>query len=342
MAMALFLVAGAPTVAMADEGGVSMWLPGGFGSLAAVPPNPGWSFAAITYYSSVQAGADVARARQVLIGRRTINVNLNLNAELEGDIPAVFVVPAYTFENRIWDGFLTLSLMAGGARPTIDIDAAISGMIGGLPFGTERTLSDSRAGFADLYPRAAMSWNHGVHNTMIYSMADLPVGTYDSSRLANIGIGHYAIDGGGGYTYFNPETGSEFSVASGLTYNFKNPYTDYQNGIDVHIDWAASHFFTKQFHAGVVGYHYNQLSDDRTGTPLLQDIRSRVTAVGPQIGYLFPIGDMQGYLNLKAYFEFDAAHRPEGINAWLTFSIAPAAKHAAAPPPSSQSASRRR
>jgi hypothetical protein len=30
-------------------------------------------------------------------------------------------------------------------------------------------------------------------------------------RLANIRIGHGAIDAGGGYTYFNPQTGREFS-----------------------------------------------------------------------------------------------------------------------------------
>jgi hypothetical protein len=35
-----------------------------------------------------------------------------------------------------------------------------------------------------------------------------------------------------------------------------------------------------------------------------------VFAVGPQIGYLFPVGDTQGYLNLKGYKEFGAEHRP--------------------------------
>jgi hypothetical protein len=34
---------------------------------------------------------------------------------------------------------------------------------------------------------------------------------------------------------------------------------------------------------------------------------------------------MQGYLNLKGYGEFDAAARPSGWNAWLTFSISPTA-----------------
>jgi hypothetical protein len=49
-----------------------------------------------------------------------------------------------------------------------------------------------------------------------------------------------------------------------------------------------------------------------------------VFAVGPQIGYLFPVGDTQGYLNLKGYKEFGAEHRPEGWNVWLTFAISPA------------------
>ena len=51
--------------------------------------------------------------------------------------------------------------------------------------------------------------------------------------------------------------------------------------------------------------------------------QSQVVGVGPQIGFLFPVGDMQGYLNLKAYGEFDAANRPSGWNTWFTFSISP-------------------
>jgi hypothetical protein len=43
---------------------------------------------------------------------------------------------------------------------------------------------------------------------------------------------------------------------------------------------------------------------------------SRVIGVGPQIGFIFPVAGMQGYLNLKAYKEFDNANRPDGWNAW--------------------------
>jgi hypothetical protein len=52
---------------------------------------------------------------------------------------------------------------------------------------------------------------------------------------------------------------------------------------------------------------------------------SRVIGIGPQVGHLFPVAGMQGYVNLKAYGEFDSRNRPSGWNAWLTFSISPAA-----------------
>jgi hypothetical protein len=49
-----------------------------------------------------------------------------------------------------------------------------------------------------LYPQFFVRWNTGVHNYMTYITGDIPVGAYDSTRLSNIGIGHGAIDGGGG------------------------------------------------------------------------------------------------------------------------------------------------
>ena len=49
-------------MARADEGGVSFWIPGFFGSLAATPAQPGWSGTTIYYHDSVSAGGDVARA----------------------------------------------------------------------------------------------------------------------------------------------------------------------------------------------------------------------------------------------------------------------------------------
>src|SRR5262245_53118666 len=66
-------VALTPCQARADEGGLSFWVPGFFGSLAATPQTPGFSYATILYHASVDAGSDVAFARQVTRGRLTAN-----------------------------------------------------------------------------------------------------------------------------------------------------------------------------------------------------------------------------------------------------------------------------
>jgi hypothetical protein len=164
-----------------------------------------------------------------------------------------------------------------------------------------------------------------VSNLVVYVMGDIPVGAYDSMRLSNLGIGHGAVDAGVGYTYFDQKTGLEFSAVTGLTYNFINPSTNYQNGVDWHLDWAASQFLSQQFSLGVVGYIYKEIGCDSGSGDRVGCFQSQVFGVGPQVTYLFPVGNMQGYLNLKAYKEFDAQNRPDGWNAWLTFAISPAA-----------------
>jgi hypothetical protein len=79
----------------------------------------------------------------------------------------------------------------------------------------------------------------GRHNEMIYITGNIPSGTYDHTRLANLSFGWVAVDGGAGYL-LDPKTGHEFSIVGCLTYNFINPDLQYQNGIDFQVDWGAS------------------------------------------------------------------------------------------------------
>jgi hypothetical protein len=195
---------------------------------------------------------------------------------------------------------------------------------GNIPFMRSDSISDSVWGFGDLVPQFNLRWNAGVHNYMTYITGDIPVGAYDSTRLSNIGLGHGAIDAGGGYTYFNPVTGHEFSGVLGFTYNFENRSTQYQNGVDMHFDWGASQFLTKQFQIGLVGYVYKELGCDSGSGDRVGCFQSQVVGVGPQLGFIFPVGDMQGYINLKGYGEFAAKNRPDGWNTWVTFVISPA------------------
>jgi hypothetical protein len=312
--------------AVADEGGVSFWIPGLFGSLAAAPQQPGWSFTTIFYNTNVKAGADVAFARQVNRGNINVNFNGNLNINLKADAPLQFLLPSYTFATPVLGGQATFLLLGAYGRNETSVSGTLTGG-GPLGFTVSGGRSDTTWGWGDLAPMFTLRWNKGLDNWMAYITGDIPVGAYDPTRLANIGIGHGAIDAGGGYTYFNPQTGHEFSAVLGFTYNFENQDTNYKNGVDMHLDWGASRFVTKEWQIGLVGYFYNQLSCDSGSGDRVGCFESRVVGVGPQIGHIFKIDDQyQGYVNLKGYKEFDSASRPDGWNVWATLVISPAAE----------------
>jgi hypothetical protein len=321
--------------ARADEGGVSFWVPGFFGSLAAAPQQPGWSLATVYYHTSVSAGADVALAKEIQIGRIPGNVTANVNASLNASGDLGFAAPTYVFATPVLGGQAAASLMAAYGTTSSSLAGTVTGSLTGpggttLPFGPRfDNISGTAWGFGDLYPQFSVRWNAGVNNYMTYLTGDIPVGVYSSSSLANIGIGHGAIDGGGGYTYFNPMTGHEFSAVLGLTYNMQNQSTQYQNGVDLHLDLGASQFLTQQVQAGVVGYIYKEIGCDSGTGDRVGCFQSQVLGIGPQLGFIFPVGGMQGYINLKGYEEFDSSDRPKGWNAWVTFVLSPAA----APPP---------
>src|SRR5260370_1871424 len=92
IAIALFSQA-----SLADEGGVSFWLPGFFGSLAATPQQPGWSLATIYYHTTVSAGSDVALARQFQLAKIPLNLTANLNANLTATRDVGHLIPPYQF-----------------------------------------------------------------------------------------------------------------------------------------------------------------------------------------------------------------------------------------------------
>jgi len=309
LALALLIITGpfVSQLAYADEGGVSFWLPGQYGSLAAVPAEPGWSVPLVYYHAS--SDADVSK--EFAPGGR-------ITAGLDVDIDLLLAIPTYVFADPVFGGQASLSMAGIYGRAEVDVNATLTGPGGGVLSGSE---SDSLTAFGDLYPSASLRWNHGVHNTMIYTMLGVPVGSYEVGRLANIGTNHWSVDVGGGYTYLNTNTGREFSAVAGLTYNFENPDTDYQNGIDAHLDWGASQFLSEQVHVGLVGYFFYQITGDSGSGAKLGDFKSRVNGIGPQVGYIFTMGERQAYLNLKGYWEFGAENRPEGWNSWLTLSL---------------------
>ena len=280
----------------------------------------------------------MALAKEFEIKNLPVSIQAQINASVHATGDLGFVIPTYVFATPVLGGQASFSLVEAYGVSSASLNGTVSGTVTGplgtmIPFGPRfDSISDTTWGFSDLIPQFALRWNSGVNNYMTYVTGDIPIGAYNSSRLANVGIGHGAIDAGAGYTYFNPQTGHELTGVLGFTANLINPSTQYLNGVDLHFDWGASQFLSKQLMVGLVGYAYKDIGCDSGSGDHVGCFQSQVLGVGPQVGYIFPVGGMQGYVNLKAYAEFAGNDRPSGWNAWVTFVISPPAPTPAASP----------
>jgi hypothetical protein len=294
----------ASNVALADQGGVPFWFSGQFASLAAVPATPGWSLAIVPYYYNGSASAS-----------KDFQIGETVTAGLKSNAPIVIAQPGYAPETKILGGqpYVGLGWGIGANRTSVDLTLSNPGIAVGR--------GDSASGGLDLYPFASLAWTKGDDNWMTYVTGDIPTGAYQASRLSNLGIGHGAIDGGGGYTYLNDKTGLEFSGVVGVTYNWQNTHTNYKNGVDSHLDWAVSQFLSENWEVGVVGYVYQQLTGDSGSGDKIGAFKSRVASVGPEVGYVFKYNGQPAYLNLRGYWEFWAQNRVEGYALFATLSI---------------------
>ena len=289
---------------LADEGGVPFWMSGQYASMAAVPMATGWSLVAMPYVYSGSADKS-----------KTFQRGSSLNAGLSTRESLVLMQLGYVGEEKILGGQPYLGFGWGPGSNTTT--ASVSTTHPSTQFNRANTSN----GVTDIYPLASLTWNQGNNNFKTYITGDIPIGTYNSTSLSSIGIGHAAMDAGGGYTYLNNTTGLEFSSVVGATYNWMNNQTNYKNGIDSHLDWSLSQFVSQNWQVGIAGYVYYQLTADSGSGARLGAFKSQVTAIGPQVGYLFNIGKKQAYINLRAYKEFWAQNRVEGYAMISTISI---------------------
>ena len=304
-----------PRAALADVGGLSFWFPGAFGSLVAIPGVPGWAYTTVYVHAQENAGAG---KNFVTSGGIPGSVVAGLSARAD----AVAEAFTYTSAMPVLGGQAAFTVVSALGNVNAGISATLTGPLGNAISGNA---SDNRTTLSDVIYQGTLKWNQGVHNEMVYFTGNIPSGTYDPHRLANLSLGFVAFDAGAGYTYLDPKSGHEFSVAGGLTYSLMNPDLQYQNGIDFHIDWGASQFISKNVHIGLVGYFFQQLTGDSGPGAKLGPFKTSTVGIGPQIGFIIPISEgYQGYLNLKGYRDLAVENRPEGWTAWVTFAISPA------------------
>jgi hypothetical protein len=58
---------------------------------------------------------------------------------------------------------------------------------------------------------------------------------------------------------------------------------------DLHFDWGASQFVSKEVQVGVVGYAYKDIGCDSRSGDRVGCFRSQVLVIGPQLGFVIPV-----------------------------------------------------
>ena len=179
----------------ADESGASFWSPGTFANLAAVPGEPGWSFSATYFHTTLMGGSNVATADTLPRFPRT-TLTVQLDADIKTNVDLAILTPAYTFATPVWGGRLGFNLFIPVGTARTQIDALVTGALGPIGFATQNSISDRLTSFGDPAPQLSLKWNEGANNFMVYSRGGVPIGDYDPDRIVNLGDGHASWDNG--------------------------------------------------------------------------------------------------------------------------------------------------
>src|SRR5450755_4938593 len=86
---------------------------------------PGWAFASVYYHTSISAGADIARSRELQIGNFNPNLNVTLNATLKANADLALLVPSYTFANPVFGGQLAMQMAAIVGRSSASVNGTL-------------------------------------------------------------------------------------------------------------------------------------------------------------------------------------------------------------------------
>jgi hypothetical protein len=175
-----------------------------------------------------------------------------------------------SYDQEVWVNTTKLIYMSD-----VDVLGGRFGAVLGIPYVIDVTArgtvvapvpfeaSGNSSGFSDPSLTAFVNWKvgdtkHVTTGMTVYS----DLGSYDVNRIINLGRNYWSLDTIASFTWLDPKTGHEFSITGGFLFNTTNPDTDYQTGTEFHTDVALAQHFPGNIAVGLIGYYYNQLSDD--------------------------------------------------------------------------------
>ncbi len=286
-----------PAPSEAGEGAFSNYFPGAYGSLLpGMAPEPGNVFASVNLLYNGKAS-------------RAVNGG-KIDASMESK--AFYAL----FQGlHVWDAPELGGRFAIGGYLPLGY-ASYSASVGGLS-----TSQDEFAlGDIGIIP-ASYYRSSGNFHTNVYGLIIAPTGKYDTSSSVNIGRNYWSMDLVAALTWFDPESGTEFSVVPGLMFNTKNPDTNYQTGTEFHMDFMFNQFVSEDLALGIHGYAYKQVTGDSGSGALLGDFKGEAFGIGPAISWIPKSSGGSVALSASWVHDVHSKNRLSGDYATLSFSI---------------------
>lgn len=294
--------------ANATDDGRNIYLLGSAGLGAGVVPAPGVYVTNLTYAyeGSVGPSVEFPRGGQIQTG---VDANAVVNSPI-----VTWIAP-----QSVVGGNVGISLILPYGYAEGSADTTLTGPRGRtLALGTH----DDVFAIGDPQAIAFLGWHLDELHGKIYALANVPLGQWSKTNLANIGFNHWAVDIGGAFTWLNKPSGVEVSTAVGFTYNFTNEDDDYKSGKEFHLEYAvAKHFSESPLTLGVNGYYYKQISGDSGSSARLGSFKGEAAAIGPVINFTILAGPQPIVVEAKFFHEFHATNRLEGDAGFLTLTF---------------------
>ena len=198
---------------------------------------------------------------------------------------------------------------------TMTVEANVAASPGGSNLTVKR--KDRESGLGDIILMPLML-NYKVNedlNTNFRLAVYAPAGDYEAGRLANPGKNFWTVEPTAAVMYFGQKNGIEASLFFGMDFNTENLDTDYQSGIQAHLDGTlAQHFplWGGLAGAGASAFWYQQISDDSGDGATFGGFKARAHGTGPVLSYATNIAGQDLIAEFKWLHEFDNQKRLEG------------------------------
>jgi hypothetical protein len=297
---------------IAEEGGSGHYSPGQNASF--IDELPGYpSLAVINYFTYYDGSVG---------GSRSLPLGGNLAASANAHVYVDTVAAIYETPLRLLGGNYAAGLAIPFGSMTVEGNITHTG-----PLGRERTgrASDTSSGLGDLtiYP-FILGWTNGTDfkydaRLGIYA----PSGAYEKGALANLGKNFWTFEPTLSFSWLSSKIGTEVTLFAGMDFNTENTATDYQTGVEFHLDGTVAQHLPLLggfIGVGANGFYYQQITGDSGSGAVLGDFEGLTTGVGPVLSYVHKIGKNSLAAELKWLPELDVQNRMKGN--WLWFKVA--------------------